>query len=171
MKNLLFLTIPLILLSCGQQSDKPLTDMEIGRMKEDVKPIVNRIIESMKPPKVEMFLEPFWNSKEFIYIYNGQVLDYSGLANMCKEVFPTLESQTFIQNSEKISVLSQNSLIYIWIGTSEAKLKTGETVKFDQFEVSWIFKKIDGLWKIIYYQESSQMQSLPVQPDTTIPKK
>jgi len=43
MKKLLFIVFPLILFSCGQQSNKPLTEEQKGKIIEEIRPLVTQL--------------------------------------------------------------------------------------------------------------------------------
>ena len=78
MKKSLFITLPLILFSCGQQSNNPLTEEQKGRIIEEIKPLITQLRESNEQLNYEKFLELYWNSKDFMLIVNGQMSGYSG---------------------------------------------------------------------------------------------
>jgi len=45
---------------------------------------------------------------------------------------------------------------YAWVYKVVATLKTGERDVFDKAGATFLFQEIDGRWKAVYYQESSQ---------------
>ena len=64
MKKSLFFTLPLILFSCGQQSNNPMTEEQKGRIIEEIKPLITQLWESNEQLNFEKFLEQYWIKDE-----------------------------------------------------------------------------------------------------------
>ena len=149
MKKLLFIAFPLILFSCGQQSNNPLTEEQKGRIIEEIKPLITQLMESNEQLNYEKFLELYWNSKDFTLIVNGQISGYNEIVGY-KEVWKLLEYQKYNTLIEKYEVINQDAVLYTMQGNASAKYKTGQIYNTDFYALSALFRKVDGVWKIVY---------------------
>lgn len=149
MKKLLFIAFPLILFSCGQQSNNPMTEEQKGRIIEEIKPLITQLWESNEQLNFEKFLEHYWNSKDFMFIGNGQIYGYNEIAGL-EEVWKLWEYQKYNISNEKFEVLNQDAVLYTMQGNCSVKHKTGEIYKTDYYALSVLLRKVDGVWKIVF---------------------
>ena len=56
---------------------------------------------------------------------------------------------------EEIRILDWETVIYAWAYGVEAVLKTGEQDIIKNAGASFVFKRQNGLWQVVYYHESS----------------
>jgi len=160
MKKSLFIVFPLILFSCGQQSNKPMTEEQKEKLKEEINPVINQLIDCVYQVDFEKYLS-FCDSTEFIYIMNGQPFDFKVFKEGNKQFWSGLEYQKINRLSEKLLIINQESVIYTLIGNDEAKLKNGNILRVDPYAESLLFKKVDGLWKIQHSHGSGQFSDNP----------
>lgn len=117
MKKLLFIAFPLILFSCGQQSNNPMTEEQKGRIIEEIKPLITQLWESNEQLNFEKFIEHYWNSKDFMFIGNGQIYGYNEIAGL-EEVWKLWEYQKYNISNEKFEVLNQDAVLYFNAGVN-----------------------------------------------------
>jgi len=165
MKKLLFIVFPLILFSCGQQSNKPLTEEQKGKIIEEIRPLVTQLWASNEQLNYEKWLELYWNSKDFILIVNGQISGYSEIEGY-KEVWKLLEYQKYNILIEKFDVISHDAVVYTMQGKASSKYKTGEIYSTDFYAISALFRKVDGIWKIVYGHGSFPTPKMTSQENT-----
>lgn len=163
MKNLFFVAITLLLCSCGQQSDKVMTDVQKAKITEEVKPFVTQLWESNYSLDYEKWLVLYWNSSDFIFIANGQSFMYNDVAAF-KEMWKSLEYQKYTPTYEKYDVLAGDAVLYIMLGKVSVKFKTGDIMDTDKYAFTALFKKVDGTWKIVSGHASFPMPVPPAQP-------
>ena len=149
MKKSLFIPLPLILFSCGQQSNNPLTEEQKGRIIEEIKPLITQLRESNEQLNFEKFLELYWNSKDFTFIVNGQISGYNEIVGY-KEIWKLLEYQKYNISIEKYEVLNQDAVLYTMQGNASVKYKTGEIYNTDFYALSILLRKVDGVWKVVF---------------------
>ena len=160
MKRLLFIAFPLILFSCGQQSNKPMTEDQKEKVKEEINPVITQLFECVYQADFEKYLS-FWDSTEFTYIMNGQHADFKVFRDTNKQFWSELEYQKINILSEKLIIINQESAIYTLIGNDEAKFKNGDILKVDPYAASFLLKKVNGLWKIHHAHGSGQFSNIP----------
>jgi hypothetical protein len=160
MKKLLFIAFPLILFSCGQESNKPMTEDQKEKVKEEINPVITQLFECVYQADFEKYLS-FWDSTEFTYIINGQQADFKVFKETNKQFWSELEYQKINRLSEKLIIINQESVIYTIIGNDEAKFKNGDILKVDPYAASFLLKKVNGLWKIHHAHGSGQFSNIP----------
>lgn len=162
MKKLLFIIIPLIVYSCGQMSDKSLSEEQIRQIKEEIKATASLLFEYTYKVNFEKSLE-FYDSTDFTQIMNGQLLDYKTFKEGNKQFWSGLEYQKISAAKEMITVLSKEYVLYTVLGVDEAKFKNGDILKADPLAITLLFKNVNGTWKICYYHGSAVFESIPAQ--------
>ena len=160
MKKLLFIVFPLILFSCGQESNKSMTEDQKERLKEEINPVITQLFEYVHQANFAKYLS-FWDSTEFTYIMNGQPADFKVFKETNKQFWSGLEYQKINRLSEKLIIINQESVIYTIIGNDEAKFKNGDILKVDPYAASFLLKKVNGLWKIHHAHGSGQFSNIP----------
>lgn len=160
MKKLFLFLIPLIVYSCGQMSDKPLSEEQILQIKEEIKTSVSLLFDYTYKVNFEKSLE-FYDSTDFTQIMNGQLLDYKTFKEGNQQFWSGLEYQKINAAREMITVLSKEYVLYTVLGVDEAKFKNGDILKADPLAITLLFKNVNETWKICYYHGSAVFQSIP----------
>jgi len=117
---------------------------------------VDSLIKGCEALNMDKVFEIFWNSPDFRMIsMDGSLCDYQtylgdniGYLSECS----SFELTTF---DERIDVLTSDIAIFSWIYQAVAVLRTGEKDVVDKAGASFIFRRIDSQWKVVYYQEST----------------
>lgn len=169
MKKLLFITLPLILLSCGQQSDKPFSEDQKNKITGEIIPLVTQLWESNEKLNYEKWLELYWDSKDFVFVNNGQILTYNEVAGF-KEIWKLLEYQKYLPKNERFDVINRNAVLYTMQGSASVKYKSGDIFNTDKYAITCLFKKIDGMWKIVNGHASFQNPVPASQENTQVQK-
>jgi len=69
--------------------------------------------------------------------------------------YTVLKEQKVSTLMEKIDVIDETLAIIGWTGNIIAQLKNGDSIIMNNYVITNVFKKTDGLWKIIHSHESS----------------
>jgi len=134
----------------------PLTETEKTTIKNEVKTAFHAMVDACNKIDLNSALQLYWNSPSFLGISSdGIIFDYQQFKKANEDYFAAVASQNFITIKEYISFLGDDLIVYAWQGSNEAMLKTGEKMTFSNFGATSLLKKIEGLWKVIYYHESA----------------
>jgi hypothetical protein len=154
MKTKLFLLLLLVIcFSCGT-NNKPLSDSQKERVISEVKPVVNEIIKGAEEANIDMMAASSWDSPDYTYINGGKVYSYKELMDGFKPVFATLSNQKGTITSEKYAVLDKSTVLYTLVARWEMNFKDGHSIIQEPWANQFLFKKIDGKWKVVSTIES-----------------
>ncbi|TLX73738.1 hypothetical protein E9993_14870 [Labilibacter sediminis] len=156
MKNLILILsmISMFLFSCGTQNEGKLSDEEKEKIKSEISPLFNQIVQNSEAGNLKKAIEPYSNKTEFVSISNGQVSDYDKFVEGNKQYFETMKSQKFTETLMNYTFVSRETVIVTWGGSATIKLKDGKQLKVDPFAASLVFNRTNGIWKVIYNHES-----------------
>jgi ketosteroid isomerase-like protein len=97
----------------------------------------------------------FWNSPDFVmYNPDGSKSDYETAKKTALDVAGSVADFKTSWNTGTIRVLTKDLAICTIVGKADITFKSGDKMKEDPDVYTWIFKKIDGQWKVIYSHES-----------------
>jgi hypothetical protein len=165
MKKIILIFLPIIILSCGTKTDDSLTENEKEIIKSELQSIMYQIIQNAEIGNMEESIEPYSDSPEFMSISNGQISDYKNFIIENKYYYEALISQKFT-NSEIIYTFINHETVIITLGCSVlVKMKDEQEIKIDPYTATFIFKKVNELWKVIYAHGSGIF--VPITNDST----
>ncbi|MBN2499533.1 MAG: hypothetical protein JXB38_02135 [Anaerolineales bacterium] len=137
-----------------------LSDVEKAKIESEVKAAVDTVIAGCETLDMEMAFAPFLDAPEFRMMRaDGSLCDYGTYIKENVDYLSTCASFDLTTVQTEIKVLSADLAIFSWVYNVVATLKNGEQDVFDSAGASFVFKKMDGAWKVIYYQESTQPPS------------
>lgn len=155
MKKIFISLFVILLTGCSNQPSKPMTDNQKETIKSEVKKEFYAMVDACNKADLNTALNLYWNSPDFMGISSdGSIVDYPLFKKANEDYFGAIRSQKFVTIKEDIKLLNDSLILYVWQGSNEAILKTGEKMSFSSFGVTSLFKRIDGFWKIFYFQES-----------------
>ena len=131
-----------------------LSEKEKGVITNEIKDVVNVIIEGSEEADFDKAIAPYLNSPDFVYILQGNILSYEDGGNLLKPVFEQLSDQVFTTKSEKISFIDGSTVLYTADMTCQMNFKNGTSVLLDPLAMFLLFRKIDNAWRVAYAVES-----------------
>lgn len=156
MKTFFISLFAFLIFGCTSQEPKPLTDSEKEAIKSEVKKEFNAMVDASTKLDIQTALKYYWDSPDFMgFGVDGAIIDYALYKKTNEDFFEAAQSVQFPSLKEVIKVLTKDQVIFIWQYKAEIVLKTGERMDFDQVGVTFLYQKIDGAWKIVYYHESA----------------
>jgi len=161
------LLIPFLLILAACTSNKLMTEEQKAAVKDEGSVVVGEFFDALKISDTEKLLNLLTNSPDYAYIVAGEVYTYDQQAKMAPEYMPYVERQTFKTKFEKYVIIDPACFAYIWKGDNGMYMKTGDSTIFNDYMLSYTFRKSEGKWKLILGQESP---STPFPVDTTIIK-
>ena len=140
---------------CTSQQSGQLTQQEMDQIKKDVKLVLDAIIDKFHKLDAEGAMQHYWNSPEFIaFGADGSRSDYQTDKNVAIENVKMATSMEFSTVRADFTVLAKDLVLCAWLGKGIIRLKSGDKNVFDPYAVTFVFKLIDGQWKVIHYHDS-----------------
>ena len=153
---LLLLTVS-FLLSCNdkntQRQDAIRQSGNTELIQDSLKAIVQIVFKNSEELNLEKALMPFLTTADFLFISNTQMLTFQDLKKSESEYFSTIRKQSFNFSYQHFEIINQDNAIGNLIGTLTVIQKDGLSQKYNIAETI-IFKKINGIWKIVGGHES-----------------
>jgi hypothetical protein len=155
MKSKLVIFILLIISFSCTTPDKVLNDAEKNEIKAEVKEVVDSYIKGVQDSNYDLIAEPFLDSPDFIYVFNGYAFSYDEAMENGKPTIEAIQNQEFTFLDEKYVFLDDSNVIYMMNSKFITNYKDGTSVHFDPCILHFVFKKIDDTWKVISFVESA----------------
>jgi ketosteroid isomerase-like protein len=165
MKKTIFISlIWLFCLGCVMQGSAQIGPQEQETAKKEIGEVVNVIFRCLEKMDVEALFQSYSDSLGFILVTTeGFFANYQGAKIGNAEWFRLFSAMKISTIKEEFRFLPGNVVLCAWQGKFEMTLKTGEQLKIDRFGITFVFSKIDNLWKVVY-QHSSSLPPMPQKP-------
>jgi hypothetical protein len=151
--RLIFLVMLIVCISCGT-NNKPVSDAQKEKIMGEVKEVVGIIIKGGEEANFDILSVLFYNSPDFVALFNGNPFTYQQFTDMGKSLFSTLLNQEGTILDEKYMVLDNSTVLFTANSKWLMNFKDGHAVLEDPWAMQYVFKKIDNAWKIISFNES-----------------
>ena len=149
MKTQLFLLLLLVVcFSCGT-NNKPLSDSQKEKVISEVKPVASDIIKGAQEVNFDLIDSLTYDSPDYTYINGGKVYSYKEIIDGFKPLFAALSNQKATIASEKYAVLDKSTVLYTVVARWEMNFKDGHSIVQEPWVSQFLFKKIDGKWKVV----------------------
>jgi hypothetical protein len=137
-------------------SPRCLSKTEEEKIKNELKEAINTLIVGCETLDMELAFRIFSTSANFLMMgTDGTICDYQTYVNNNVNYLMTCTNFKLFTHKEEIRVLDHDMAIFSWAYRAEATLKTGEKDIFENAGASFVFRKVNDEWKVIYYHESS----------------
>lgn len=119
-------------------------------------------------PDVSRF---FWDTPDFAFLTpDGNIYNYADCIKLYGEFVSQLSGQRYVIRTEKVIVLGPDQALYFWQGADDLVLKDGTVQKQDPYCGTYLYRKVNGEWRIAYGEESGPPPTA-AKPETAPPKK
>ena len=155
MKTYILFTILLflILVGCTSHPSEQLTQQQKDLIKKEVKAVMDSSIAKANRQDMNGFLEYY--SPELTCVYDSSIFDYETYKKIWFG-FPTyLSSWKWTPVRFECIVLTNDFVVSTWIGKCEFYGKSGEKTTVNPRDYTDVFKRVNGIWKVIYEHSSS----------------
>ena len=133
-----------------------MTEAESHEVIKEVKAVYDKLGKYSEHAQLEPFLNCYNSSSAFLHFsVDGKMRNYEEFKSVCSEYYAALEYQRLSTIREKFNALDLNLVISGWTGNIIAHFKNGDIMKMFNYSISNLFKKTNGMWKIIHSHESS----------------
>jgi hypothetical protein len=126
------------------------------RRKIRLKGAINTLIVGCEALDMEMAFGMFANSPDFLMMgTDGSLFNYQAYLNNNIKYLKTCSDFKITTRKEEIRILNRDMAIFAWSYRAEATLTTGEQDIFENAGASFVFRRVDDDWRVVYYHESS----------------
>ncbi|HCW06923.1 MAG TPA: hypothetical protein DGG95_06120 [Cytophagales bacterium] len=139
-------------MTCETKQKNEISQDERDKIKRDIEVIVNRVVESYNSGK--LLSEVFLDSKDFRYSIPGKILTLEQFKEMYKNFYGGVKTQFYRKLNGELSYADSDFAIYIFITAFDVEKSDGEKLSNPGYLTTFIFKKINGTWKIVGGHES-----------------
>lgn len=138
-------------------SGEHLSNSEIDLIKQELQVVINTLIRGCETLNMEEAFSMFANSPDFLMMgTGGSLCDYQTYLNDNIDYLMTCSAFNLSTLNQEIRILNRDMAIFAWTYQVEATLKTSEKDIIDHAGASFVFRKVEGTWKVVYYHESSE---------------
>ena len=139
----------------------PLSEKQQAAVREEVARAMQNFVAACERADLAGTLAFMADVPEFRYADpEGKLLDYATAKQGLGEWFGQCSAQRVLPQRQEIAVLGIDAALVEWHGALELVLKDGAVLRADPYNASFLFRRMDGAWKIVYQHESG----LPPQP-------
>jgi hypothetical protein len=133
-----------------------LSESEEDRIKQGLRVAIHTLIAGCEALDMDVAFDIFAGSPAFLMMgTDGSLCDYQTYLGNNIDYLMTCSAFELTTFQEEIRVLNRNTAVYAWAYGAKATLKTGEHDIVENAGASFVFSRIDGEWKVVYYHESS----------------
>lgn len=159
-----YLTVLLIFffVGCTKHLAAQMTSQEQEVAKKEITEVIGTIFMNLQNMDADALYQSYAESPDFIQISTeGTMVDFQNAKSLHAKWFTSLSSLKVTPVKETFRFLPCNTVIYLWLGKFEMTTKQGVRLKVDKFGITFIFRKVDGQWKVIH-QQGSSLPPVPV---------
>jgi hypothetical protein len=133
-----------------------LSGVEEEKIKAELREVVGILIAGCEALDMEMAFGMFSDSADFLMMgTDGSLCDHQTYVKNNVDYLMTCSRFELTTYREEIRVLSRDVAVFSWAYGARATLKTGEQDIVENAGATFLFGKVDGEWKVVYYHESS----------------
>lgn len=166
MKATLIITLTMFLISgCARQEPPQMNPREQESAKQEMTEVLGQLLQNASKMDADALMQPYSNSPDFLlYTTDGSMVDYQGAKNGAAEMYKLLTALKFTTVKTEFRFLPENIVICAWLGKCEIAYKTGERASIDTYAITFVFRKMENHWKVIYSHESASPPVLETTP-------
>jgi hypothetical protein len=129
---------------------------EKAKFEQEIRETINALIAGCESLDMDMAFRAFSNSPEFLMMgTDGTLCDYRTYLENNINYLNTCSRFKLTTFKDEIRILDRDTAIFSWAYGAEATFKTGEKDIIEKAGASFVFKKVNNDWKVVYYHESS----------------
>jgi hypothetical protein len=141
-----------------------LSNAEQERVKEALRRTINSLIRGCEALDMELAFSVFSDSPDFLMMgTDGSLCNYQTYVTNNVDYLTMCSSFELTTFGEEIRILDSDTAIFSWAYGAKATLMTGEQDVIENAGATFVFRKLENEWKVVYYHESSL-------PATRLPK-
>jgi hypothetical protein len=123
---------------------------------KELQEIIASLIRGCETLDLELAFGMFLDAPDFLMMgTDGTQSSYAEYLQNNLAYLGTCASFELTTFQEEVRVLDRETAIYSWAYGVTATLKTGEQDMIDRAGATFVFRRTDGIWKVVYYHEAS----------------
>lgn len=129
---------------------------EKSRIEQEIRGAINALIAGCELLDMDLAFHAFANSPDFLMMgTDGSLCDYQTYLNNNIGYLMACSSFKLTTFKDEIRILGRDTAVFSWAYGAEATFKTGAKDIVEKAGASFVFKKVNNDWKVVYYHESS----------------
>ena len=145
-----------MLVGCGRQEPAQMTPQEQDVAKKEINEVLDQQLQAASKLDADALMQSYWNSPDFILLTTtGSMADYQQTKTGTAEMYKSLNALKFTPIKNEFRFLPGNVVICAWLGKCDVTFKTEDRATIDSYAITFVFRKLDNQWKIIYSHESA----------------
>jgi ketosteroid isomerase-like protein len=125
-------------------------------LKKEIREAVGVIFRNLEKMDAEALFQSYSNSLDLIFFTtDGSMINIQEAKNHHAAWFGSLTSLKVTPFNEDFRFLPGGNVICSWTGKFEMTMMSGDKYVINQLGITFIFRKIDNAWKVIYQHSSS----------------
>jgi ketosteroid isomerase-like protein len=131
-------------------------NIDKDRIANEVRSLFTDLTRYTETAEVDSFLRCYADTPDFLAVSaDGMIRNYADFKKICKDYYDSIKEQKLATIHEIFHVLDENTVVLCWSGNIDAFFKNGDTMKMQNYTVTFLLKKISGEWKVIHSHESA----------------
>ena len=142
-----------------------LTDTQRAQLIQEVRAVTSAMGEASQRLDIDAAMKDWLDSPVSLVVgSDGQIADPKVLRESVRSFYESLASLRFTTIREEFRVLAPDLVLQAWCYKVEGTGKKGSQFVIDTETASLLFRKVDGAWKIVFFQESaSPLRRVPAE--------
>jgi hypothetical protein len=133
-----------------------LSNSEKETIEKELHAALDALIAGCEALDMELAFAIFSGSPGFLMMgTDGSLCDYQTYLHNNVDYLMTCSSFELTTFKKEVRVLDRDTAVLSWAYGARATLKTGEQDIVENAGATFLFRRLDGEWKVVYYHESS----------------
>jgi hypothetical protein len=133
-----------------------LSSTERKKIEKELREAIDTLIVGCETLDMDLAFGIFADSPDFLMMgTDGSLCDHRTYLDNNINYLMACSNFELTTRREEIRVLGRDVAIFSWAYGAKATLKTGERDIVENAGATFVFGKVDGEWKVVYYHESS----------------
>jgi len=146
----------------GSASGGRVNEVDIARIERGVRAAVAQVIRGCEALDLEMAFGPYLKTEAFRMVSREGVLcDYRRFFRDNEDYLKRCSEFRLATLAEYLGVLGPHAAVFLWVYRAEAVFESGVSEVFDPAAATFVFREMDGEWRIVSYHESGVPPRLP----------
>ena len=162
MKQLIFFTALAFLIAGCNAPKCSLTPEQIQAIKVEAQQATATYIDAIEKNEINAIIGSFHNSDETRLVFDSESHNYAAFVELANKMLTNVDHQVMDTKEEVFTVVAEDCFIHFWTGFNGMYFKDGSNMEMENFFMTYVYKKMDGQWKIIHAHES--WKDIPMPP-------
>jgi ketosteroid isomerase-like protein len=133
-----------------------IVNIDTNRILNEVRPLAHDLVRYSETAQLDSFLRRYAETPDFLAVSaDGIIRNSKDFRKIAKNYYDSLKEQKITTTREIFHVLDDITVVLCWSGNIDAFFKNGDMMKMPNYAVTFLYKKINGEWKVIHSHESA----------------